>query len=811
MFSGKKTGKTKRDHSGKNLSQYGLFDVSTDFNLDGGLNGGSMDDGGDSDLEAELAALTGGGGNRQRATPRRQPVPDADLDNMVAASMKDIPSDEELSGDDDDPDLLNELSNIAGEEIEEEQPQESPTKSADSSDDTVKLLNDRLKMYEEAEKNAKTAGQSSRARRFTRGIKTLKDLIKQANAGRPINNDDIPPEVSTGAKKPAPVDTDGTPSLPQPTRTAPPVPAQPEPEPEPEPEPSPEKTAEEIPSSPPIQVDTQLVNMLNERKNQYKVAALKAKKSGDTATAISYIKIAKQFETVIAAAESGQPVDISRMPEPPPDPSQKVEESRLQNDSNPEPPAAEGDDGEESLIMASSVEEALEQRLAVYKKQEDSAKEQGNSSKARRMGRIVKQYEQAIKAHKAGKPIPVDELPTPPGYGPIPVAGAESAKPAPAPSRPAAATAEKPSPPERPPAPPRSKPSTSQTTRITGNQAPNSRADKQLALLLAKQKQFKEAALQAKRKGEIDQAKEYLRTAKGFDPLIDAASCGLPVDLATLPVSPSAKSQLENEYDIVMTDECTEDDNSNVDVMTRLEQQLTKQLKMCLSTRDHHKALGDVAGTNRFERLALNVTKDLDIVRLARRTPDARVPKFHYENKDFSIVKSFTELGDNDLELTIVRGISYTCSNPKEIDTYVKFDFPYPQDEPFSQRTTTVKDTNSPEYNATYTIPILRTARVCQRVFKRQSVKFEVYAKGCWCASNIGCCFSGWFRGDTLIGTAAVKLQPLETQCELHDSFDLLEGRKKIGGKLEVRFRLRHPIVAQQVEQLHEKWLIIDN
>ena len=73
-----------------------------------------MDDGGDSDLEAELAALTGGGGNRQRATPRRQPVPDADLDNMVAASMKDIPSDEELSGDDDDPDLLNELSNIAG-------------------------------------------------------------------------------------------------------------------------------------------------------------------------------------------------------------------------------------------------------------------------------------------------------------------------------------------------------------------------------------------------------------------------------------------------------------------------------------------------------------------------------------------------------------------------------------------------------------------------------------------------------------------------------------------------------------------------
>lgn len=39
---------------------------------------------------------------------------------------------------------------------------------------------------------------------------------------------------------------------------------------------------------------------------------------------------------------------------------------------------------------------------------------------ARRFGRIVKQYEDAIKRCKAGKPVPFDELPTPPGFGPIP-------------------------------------------------------------------------------------------------------------------------------------------------------------------------------------------------------------------------------------------------------------------------------------------------------------------------------------------------------------------------------------------------------
>lgn len=74
------------------------------------------------------------------------------------------------------------------------------------------------------------------------------------------------------------------------------------------------------------------------------------------------------------------------------------------------------------------MEEALLQRLEVYKKQVKSATEEGNSSKARRMGRVVKQFEDALKSHKAGKPVAFDELPTPPGYGPIPVDGSAAEK-----------------------------------------------------------------------------------------------------------------------------------------------------------------------------------------------------------------------------------------------------------------------------------------------------------------------------------------------------------------------------------------------
>lgn len=71
---------------------------------------------------------------------------------------------------------------------------------------------------------------------------------------------------------------------------------------------------------------------------------------------------------------------------------------------------------EEFLVpQPSTTLEALEQRLAKYQSSMQQAQEEGNSSKARRLGRIVKQYQDAIKFCKAGKPVPFDELPDPPG------------------------------------------------------------------------------------------------------------------------------------------------------------------------------------------------------------------------------------------------------------------------------------------------------------------------------------------------------------------------------------------------------------
>lgn len=36
-----------------------------------------------------------------------------------------------------------------------------------------------------------------------------------------------------------------------------------------------------------------------------------------------------------------------------------------------------------------------------------------------------------------------------------------------------------------------------------------------------------------------------------------------------------------------------------------------------------------------------------------------------------------------------------------------------------------------------------------------------------------------------------------------------MEGRKAVGGKLEVKLRVRNPIVAKEMQRIKEKWLIL--
>jgi len=76
-------------------------------------------------------------------------------------------------------------------------------------------------------------------------------------------------------------------------------------------------------------------------------------------------------------------------------------------------------------------------------------------------------------------------------------------------------------------------------------------------------------------------------------------------------------------------------------------------------------------------------------------------------------------------------------------------------------------------------------------------LKVEIWSKG------------GFLRSDTLLGTASVKLEVLENKCEVLDSYELYEGRRPVGGKVEVKMRLRNPLEGKQVETVEQKLLVL--
>ncbi|CAL8100917.1 unnamed protein product [Orchesella dallaii] len=833
-----------RERRSQNMAQLGfLAGVGDDGDVDllGNL------DVGDDDLEEELAMLLDGKETairRPKTSPPKKPTRSAQPGRKSAGSVQnfdvDINDDDEDEGDVDldDPELEAELGDILGiptasgnarvnaamENDEEDDEQPPPAAPTMTKEQLIKLLQERLDLYEKAKAAADTVNDSAKSRRFTRGVKTLKEMLSKVKNGRVIDESDIPPAVSIGVIKKDNVPdtpTNSSPFVP-PTREETSEPKVPErnavvekpprhspmqitldneetnlrlPEPlAPTPafiQPQMPANPESLPVNPPdsSSVEEQKLSIspidpvIETRLKEYKRTAVGLKRQGDVSGAVKYLKLSKALES---ALKNGEIININDYPavesapseapvlseasstEPPPLPP-KPSEAIVTPVSTaiPEPesaPAAAaalpGDDIFGAPPAPTTIMEALEQRLQKYKSEVEKASAASNSSKARRMGRIVKQYEEAIVMYKKGKPVQYDELPTPPGFAPIPVGGiAKPGLPAELPqlpSSPAAALHPQPSsstpssamgsPEKKPkadtpvPGPsPASGQSPSGSTGSTVSRAgkPSTKLtlqEKQLQIICLRQQQFKDAALNAKKRGDINQAREFLRTAKGFDKLIQVAQGGLPVDMATLPSPPEAVLKLELEeadnFEVVSASDCIMPPGNAAEVFSKLEDDLKQQLKMCMKTREHFKSIGDVASANRFESMALESKRDLDTLRLAMKK-NSDIPKYHYENRIFSITECNTDIGDEEIEITIVQGLNYKVSNPSDVDTYVKIELPYPSaEEVQTNKTPVVRDTNSPTYDATFKMNINRTARNFQRFVHRHGFKCEIWSKG---------------------------------------------------------------------------------
>ncbi|KAM6172568.1 coiled-coil and C2 domain-containing protein 1B isoform 2-T2 [Erethizon dorsatum] len=806
----------------------------------------------DGDLEAELLALTGEAGTTSRkSAPKGQaPVPMEHIEKLAADCMRDVEEEEEEEGLEDDADLLNELQEVLGTDeeagpldsneaaspdlCEEEKGQEDTKPPAPAALLTVSvpvtqaggprglqaLLEERIHNYREASTSAKEAGEAAKARRCERGLKTLELQLAAVRKGREIKEEEIPPPVALGKRSPASRET---------ANRSPEVEVPAPPALEPGNASHPESSlpgSPDIATPPDANPDPQALLLVRQR--EYKVAALNAKRAGELDRARELMRIGKRFGAVLEALEKGQPVDLSAMPPAPEDLKTPSQAAKAPEAPSVLPPAVQrvqpvmGSDIPPAPVTPAepqTVLDALQQRLNKYREAGIQARASGDERKARMHERIAKQYQDAIRAHQAGRKVDFAELPVPPGFPPIPgleptvsqeedsvaatlaaaqklvtsedsaLADEEEDEGEPSAQAP---VAKKPAQPLLPSSRPQSEPKASSSRESL---SPTVR--EQLALLEARKLQYQRAALQAKRRQDLEQAKAHLRVAKGLEAQIVQARAGRPVDLSQVP---SPLTDEEGDFILIHHEDLRLSQKAE-EVYAQLQKMLLEQYEKCLLFSKQFMHQGNVAETTRFEKLAHDRKKQLEILQLAQ-AQGLDPPSHHFELKTFQTVRIFSELNSTEMHLIVVRGMNLPAPpgvTPDDLDAFVRFEFHYPNsDQAQKGKTAVVKNTNSPEFDQVFKLNINRNHRGFRRVIQSKGIKFEIFHKG------------SFFRSDKLVGTAQLKLEQLENECEIREIVEVLDGRKPTGGKLEVKVRLREPLSGQDMQMVTENWLVLE-
>ncbi|XP_030674659.1 coiled-coil and C2 domain-containing protein 1B isoform X1 [Nomascus leucogenys] len=804
----------------------------------------------DEDLEAELLALTGEAQTTgKKPAPKGQaPLPMAHIEKLAADCMQDVEEEEEEEeGLEEDAELLTELQEVLGVDqetepldgdevadpggseengLEDTEPPvqtavltaSAPAAQAGASQGLHALLEERIRNYQEAVASAKEAGEAAKARRCERGLKTLESQLASVRRGRKISEDEIPPPVALGKRPLAPKEPANR--SPEADPPAPPVLESDNPS-------QPETSLLGVSAQPVSDSDPDPRALLSSRQREYKVAALSAKRAGELDRARELMRIGKRFGAVLEALEKGQPVDLSAMPPAPEDlePRQASQAptapsvippavERVQPVMAPDVPATPVAPTESQTVL-----DALQQRLNKYREAGIQARSGGDERKARMHERIAKQYQDAIRAHRAGRKVNFAELPVPPGFPPIPgleptmgveedavaatLAAAEKLASA-EDTAPADEDEDEGEPPAQAPVAKKpARPAVPSSQRLpeprasSSKESPSPSVREQLALLEARKLQYQRAALQAKRSQDLEQAKAHLRVAKCLEAQIIQARSGRPVDLSKVP---SPLTDEEGDFILIHHEDLRLSQKAE-EVYAQLQKMLLEQQEKCLLFSKQFMHQGNVAETTRFEKLAQDCKKQLEILQLAQ-AQGLDPPSHHFELKTFQTVRIFSELNSTEMHLIIVRGMNLPAPpgvTPDDLDAFVRFEFHYPNsDQAQKSKTAVVKNTNSPEFDQLFKLNINRNHRGFKRVIQSKGIKFEIFHKG------------SFFRSDKLVGTAHLKLERLENECEIREIVEVLDGRKPTGGKLEVKVRLREPLSGQDVQMVTENWLVLE-
>lgn len=304
--------------------------------------------------------------------------------------------------------------------------------------------------------------------------------------------------------------------------------------------------------------------------------------------------------------------------------------------------------------------------------------------------------------------------------------------------------------------------------------------------------------------GDIESAKKFLYAYKGLEQMITAAEAGLPIDMSQVPKLPDDDSVMINDDDL--TQDLAHADRDTI--YRRLQDDLLRQIQLCARNQQIYAQMEGADNSkhaNEYKILEQRCAHELDKLRHGFQH-GLKPPLFHYERKQMNIVQTNNDLGENDLEVNILRGINLPVpsgtSSSSSLETFVMVEFPYPTDEPQIGRTRHAGGSANAEYpDSIHKFYIKRNDAKFRRLMNRKELKLAVFYK------------PGFLRSDRPLGTATIKLAALEQQCTIHESVDLYEceHKKKIEGKLEVKLRIKEALGQTKASDiLPQRWLVID-
>jgi coiled-coil and C2 domain-containing protein 1 len=475
-----------------------------------------------------------------------------------------------------------------------------------------------------------------------------------------------------------------------------------------------------------------------------------------------------------------------------------------------------------------SLLEELELRYDKLIELAEDYKNKGEDSRARMQIRLSGQFKDAINAHKRGRPFDLKNLPLVPGISKLedspfakaaagggtgaaaPPSGSISSsalKPGPSTIPVAAASQVKPKPAHVAPVHPKPE-------QIKGDSAERD----QLRFLLTRQQQFKEAALAFKKAGNLEKAKEMLMNSKKLEPMIQSCEGGLPVDIRNVPVPPQtgvstglmrqfSQGSLNSKSFCSTNQSLTGADNS----LQEVEKALLAQISLCDQHRASFNERNDSKSVMIYEKL-MNETK-MDLLHFRQMLESGHQPTYKVIDVTLPSLNISVEKGiaDDQMEMKILNIEKLKVADgykSHHLAIFLKYNFHFPHDAHQTGKSQTISGTDNPEFNEVVNFEINRKVRQLVRTIRRVPLKFEVYQKG------------SFLRSDRLWGTAEIPLAALEKQPLITSSVDILDGRRKTGGKLTVQVRVSRPIneadtgatntIRQQAQSVSRKWVRVN-